>query len=96
MKPLLILCPIYGFLLQQSVLVSEELINFRYKDYQSELVWPEFINLETFKAKQAPAVLNIVATLFHGVSKLWFIDYNAYQSDNPKKISIVALKNKAS
>ena len=75
----IIVCPIHGFLLQQSVIVSDELINFRYESWQSDEAWPEYINLETFEEKQAPAVLNIVETLFHGVSRLGFINHSVYQ-----------------
>ena len=60
----------YVFIPQQAVLSSDELIKFRYADTEAHLVWPDSVKLGTFKEKQAPALLDAVATTFHGASRI--------------------------
>ena len=60
--------------LQESVLVSEERIHFRYEKNQEHFVWPEYIDLETFKEKQGPDLLDNVATYYHMASGLLYIE----------------------
>ena len=67
------LCISLGFIFtQQAVLVSEDLVPFQYEEDQVQLIWPKFINMETFKKNQAPALLDTVAENFYGASYQYF------------------------